>query len=431
VGVGIFLTIKSSNRLKEVELAPWERAAHSMRSLVVLRLRSAATMSDGSMSLIFSEYLPWLIFPLCLGAIAYYGYAIYAAKDFFAQPRNINLNFHPPITVLKPLCGLDLDAYENLASFCNQDYPCYQVIFVVREENDPSLTIVWQLMQEYRDRDISLVVNPGTIGTNLKVSNLANAIKEAKYEIVAIADSDIQVGPDYLQQVVQPLSDETVGVVTCLYNSKAKGLIANFEALATSCEFHPSVLVARKLEGIEFAFGSTIVTRQKVLDAIGGFEAIADCLADDFQLGKLPTTKGYKVVLSSYIVQHLLATESFFDLLSRQIRWARCVRVERFWSYLGLLFTHATVTSLLFLFFTLGSKLGWTVLGITWSLRLIAAHSIAIRYLKDPVTQKFFWLIPLRDLVSFVIWCCGLIGDQIEWRGKKFKLIKGGKLIEI
>ena len=374
------------------------------------------------------QYLSWLFLLLSIAAIAYYCYSIYAALDFFRNKPSVNPDFHPPITILKPLCGLEPDCYHNLASFVKQDYPEYQIVFAVRDAIDPIIPVVEQLQKDFPDRDLSLVIDPCIIGTNLKVSNLANAISKAKYEILIIADSDIVVESDYLQRVIQPLEDEKVGVVTCLYKSRIKGWLAVFEALNISTQFHPSVLTARKLEGISFAFGSTIVIRRQVLTEIGGFEAIADCLADDFQLGNLPSKQGYKVILSDYIVEHFLATNSIEDFLSRQVRWLRCIRVERFWDYLGLIFTQGTAISLLFLIVSFGSKFGWIIFGITNFVRLLMAWIVAVFYLKDEAAKKYFLFIPLRDAIGFILWVYGLIGNTIEWRGKKFKLIKGGKL---
>ncbi|OUL19756.1 glycosyl transferase [Nostoc sp. RF31YmG] len=369
-----------------------------------------------------------LLLILCLSAILFYCYSIYAAIAFFSQPHTIDPEFHPPITILKPICGIDRDAEQNLASFCQQDYPDYQIIFAVRDRQDPAIAIIAKIIQQFPDVDIHLVVSDRIIGANLKVSNLANAVTAAKHEIFLIADSDIRVGKDYLQRVIQPLKDQQVGVVTCLYRSLAPGWVTALEALGTSTDFHPSILVSNQLEDIKFAFGSTIVIRKQALEAIGGFEAIADYLADDFQLGYLPTQAGYKVILSNYIVDHVLATSTLAQTIQRQIRWARCIRVSRPWGYVGLLFTYGTVASLLLLLATGGSILGWTLLAITWVMRLLMSWIVAVKILNDQVAKKFFWVIPVRDLFHFAIWCSGFVGSTIAWRGQKLKLIKGGKL---
>lgn len=311
-----------------------------------------------------------LLFILSLSGIWFYIYAIYAARDFFRDTRAIDADFHPPVTILKPVCGLDSDTYDNLVSCCRQNYPEYQIVFTVRDRTDPVVAVVKQIIDEFPDLDIHLVVSDRTIGTNLKVSNLANAQAKAKYPLLAISDSDIRVGSDYLQQIVQPMKDPQVGVVTCLYRSLAQNWLASLEAIGTSTEFAAGVLVARKLRGINFAFGSTIVISTATLAAIGGFAAIADYLADDYQLGYLPAQKNYQVVLSNYIVEHSLTTDSLLGLIQHQLRWARGTRVSQPWGYIGLIFTYGTVTSLLFAIATHGSILGWTVLGIAWSLRL-------------------------------------------------------------
>ena len=368
-----------------------------------------------------------LLLILCLAAICYYCYGIYAAIEFFSHQTQIDRDFHPPITILKPICGLDIDTYENFASFCQQDYPEYQIIFGVRDGNDPSVQIVKKIIDDFPEIDISLVISR-TIGTNLKVSNLASAEVEAKYSLLLLADSDVRVGRDYLQRVIQPMRDESVGVVTCLYRPFVRGWVAILEAVGISTEYLAGVLVARSLEGMNFALGPTIAIRKSVLEAIGGFIAIADYLADDFQLGYLSAQAGYKVVLSDYIINHAIATENLIDLIDRQTRWNCCTRVSRPWGYLGLIFTHGTAMSILFLIATGGSIFGWAIAFLTWSTRLIMAWVVGVKSLKDPVTSKFLWLVPLRDLIGFAIWCYALVGNTFEWRGQQFKLTRAGKL---
>lgn len=375
-----------------------------------------------------TAYLPWLIFPFCCTAVLYYVYAIYAAVEFFQHEQPIDQRFHPAVTILKPLCGVDLNTYTNLASFCQQDYPQYQIVFGVRDVADPSIAVVRELIRALPEVDIDLVICDRTIGTNLKVSNLANAVEKAKYGVIVLADCDIFVQSNYLQHIVQPLANPQVGVVTCLYSSWTKGWLAGFEALGIATRNHANVLAAHKLEGMHFAFGSTIVIRRSVLERIGGFATLADYLADDFHLGNLPAKLGHQVVLSPHIVEHQLTTTSLSEFFHRQARWARCIRVERFWGYVGLLFTYGTTSGLLFLWATQGSVWGWSVMVITLGTRWLMAWVIASHYLQDRVAQQWWWLVPIRDLVNFVIWCYGMVGTTVEWRGYKYKLRKDGKL---
>ncbi|MBD2390288.1 MULTISPECIES: bacteriohopanetetrol glucosamine biosynthesis glycosyltransferase HpnI [Aphanizomenon] len=369
-----------------------------------------------------------LILILCLSAVLFYTYGVYTAIIFLRDSPPINPEFHPPVTILKPLCGIDQGTYTNLASFCQQNYPQYQIIFSVRSSTDPSIEVIEKLIQQFPEIDINLLVKDQIIGANLKISNLANAVTIAKYDILVIADSDIRVGSEYLKTVIQPLQDQKVGVVTCLYRSTAQGIATILEAICTATDFQVGILVSKQLEGIKFALGSTIVIRKTTLTKIGGFAAVADYLADDYQLGYLPTQIGEKVVLSNYIVEHGLGHSSLLDSINRQIRWARCIRVSRPWGYGGLIFTFGTISSLLLLITNSGSIFSWLVFSITFLMRLIMAWLIGVKLLNDSVTKKYFWLIPIADIVRFIIWCCGFFGNTIKWRGTKFKLVKDGKL---
>ena len=377
----------------------------------------------------FLHYLRFIPLFLCLSAIAYYGYAIYAAHRFFSQTDRYDPNFHPSVSILKPVCGRDRDAYKNLASFCGQDYPNYQIIFAVHDWADAGIDVIKQIISDFPVVDIQLVVSDRAIGTNRKVNNIANAMTKAQAEIILLADSDVFVEPNYLRQVVQPLNSLSVGVVTCLYRSMTEGWLTQLEALSSATEFLAGVLVSNQLEGVKFAMGQTIVMRRSVLEEIGGFEAIAGYLADDFQLGYLPTQAGYKGALSHHVVDHVMATTTLAGALQRQLRWMVGIRVSRPWGYLGLIFTYGTVASLLFLVITAGSIFGWIVLVITWTMRLAMAWFVGVKSIRDPVAKNLLWLVPLRDLISFVLWCYGFMGDTIQWRDHQFKLTRKGELV--
>ena len=206
--------------------------------------------------------------------------------------------------------------------------------------------------------------------------------------------------------------------------------VVNLEGIGISTEYMASVLVANQLEGIKFALGPTIAIKRDALNSFGGFPAIADYLADDFQLGYLPTKAGYKVVLSSYIIDHAIASPTWNDLIQRQMRWYLCTKFSRFWGYLGLIFTHGTALSLLFCLLE-GSRLGLVVLASTWTLRLIMAWVVGVKLLKDRIVTKLLWLVPMRDLISFALWCYCLVNNRIKWRGRQLKLIGKGKLQEV
>ncbi|MFM7441358.1 MAG: bacteriohopanetetrol glucosamine biosynthesis glycosyltransferase HpnI, partial [Snowella sp.] len=375
---------------------------------------------------------------LSIGSVIYYLYSLYATIIFFKQKQEIDPDFSPPLTILKPLCGLDWESYTALTSFCQQDYPLYQIIFSVQDSQDPSIDIVQKIQQDFPDLDIELVIHDREttlgdriLGINPKINNLANGAKKAKYPILVLSDSDIQVEKDYLKTIIQPFADPLVGVVTCLYNSLTEGWLAGFEALDITSQFCPKVLTARQLEGVKFAFGSTIAIRQETLDKIGGFASVADYLADDYQLGYLPSQNGYKVILSSYLVEHRLGNVTFNTFLHRQIRWFKCIRVERFWGYVGLIFTYGIINSFVLLLLTQNSLFGWSIFSLVWNIRFLTAYLITIKYLKDSNAKEFFLLIPLRDFVSFGIWCYSFIGNQVIWRDKTYQLLPNGQLSQL
>jgi len=374
---------------------------------------------------------------LCVPAIIYYCFGIYAAIAFFSNhllrsPKlasDRELSYQPPVSILKPVCGLDRDTYQNFASFCVQNYPQYQTIFAVRDRQDPVIAVIKQIIEDFPLLDIELVQSDRLIGTNYKISNLANALPQAKYEVLVLADSDVRVDPEYLNSLIQPLSDPKVGAVTCLYRPIMEGWVAKLEGIGISTDYLASVLVANQLEGIKFALGPTIALRKSVLAEIGSFEAIADHLADDYQIGYLTAKSGYKVVLSNYIIDHLISTDSFTDLLDRQLRWAYCTKVSRTWGYLGLFFTQGTATSFIFLATSHGSIWGWLGIAIALTTRIILAWVVGVWGLKDTSVSKFLWLVPIRDLLSFGIWVYSWFSNTMNWRGRRLKLSNEGKLI--
>jgi len=375
--------------------------------------------------------LLWLIFLiLVLGSIFYYLYSIYSAQKFFLFKDNIKWDFYPPISILKPLYGLEVNIVENLTSFIQQNYPSYQIIFCVREKDDPVINIVNNLIDNFPNYDLKLVVNNRLIGYNYKVSNLANGLEFCDYDLILIADSDIQVKPDYLATIIKPFQDEKVGIVTCLYQSLGNSLVSIIESIGICCDFIPSVLTARQLEGVKFAFGSTILIRKKVLERLGNFETIANSLADDFLLGNLTTTLGYEVILSNYIVTHNIEEETFNNYFLRQIRWFRCIKIQRFKGYLGMIFTQGLINSIIFMVMSKFSLLSLLLLLITFSLRLILGYLVGVKYLKNETCTQYLGLVFFVDIIRFFIWLIGLFGNKIQWKDNHFILDKNGQISE-
>jgi ceramide glucosyltransferase len=372
-----------------------------------------------------------------IAAIVYYIIAVVAGFLWFADRRRqraLGLNYTPPVTIFKPVRGADDEAYENFASFLRQDYPEYQIIFGLREESDPAIPIIRRLIADFPGRDIELVVSPDEFGHNAKVSNLQNMYAKAKHEVLLIADSDIRVEPDYLRRVIAPLRPRTdrpqVGMVTCLYRgTKAKTFAGLLENIGVSATFGPDVCSARALQGVKFAFGSTIAMRRETLERIGGFPALADYLADDFLLGNHAAKEGLEVVISDYVVEHVSAPDTFAAMLRHQVRWARTVRVSRPWGYRGMIMTHGVAAALMAALAWDFSGFALWLLALTIVARFLPLFVIGVYGLKDRALARYFWLAPVRDLIAFGVWAAGLAGDKIEWRGVKFRVTPGGKLI--
>jgi ceramide glucosyltransferase len=367
---------------------------------------------------------------LCLASTGYYLACIYAAWRFFSRPVISNRPEVPPASIMIPLCGKDFGAYENYVSFCLQDYSDYQIVFGVKDQADSSIPAIHRLMADFPQKDITLVISESSIGENPKVNNLHNMLKRARHEVIVLVDSDIRVKTDYLASIVPELADERVGLVTCLYRAgEAPNLAAKLEALGITGEFAPGVLVAWLIEGLSFAFGATIATTKKHLQAIGGFEAVANYLADDFMLGKLVSQAGYEIRLSSHVVEIVLPPATLRSMIKHQIRWARGIRACRPWGYLGSMVTHGTVLALLLVLADKGSLLSLSLLAVTLCSRMTMSYMVAIRRLGDNLVRWNFWLLPLRDFFGFFFWCLGQMGKNVEWRGTTFRLIDNGKMV--
>src|SRR5271168_3487985 len=338
----------------------------------------------------------------------------------------------PPISILKPLKGTDPEIYESFRSHCLQDYPEYEIIFGVSDPNDPTIESVRALQREFPDRRLQLLVSPRVLGANVKVSNLAQMLAEARYDYLIVNDSDIRVEPDYLRRVTAPLADSRVGMVTCLYRGMSGPTLGSrLEALGIGTDFCPSVLAARQLEGgIRFGLGSTLAFRRAELEKIGGFTSFVDYLADDYELGRRIAGLGLSVELSDVVVETYLPPYRLREFFAHQLRWARGVRDARAGGYLGLVFTFGFLWSLLALAASGGALWAWGALAATIFLRLAVALVVGQGILRDRQLLKHAWLIPLRDLAATAIWFASLGGHTVTWRGDRFHL-KKGKLTRI
>ncbi|MBZ5679608.1 MAG: bacteriohopanetetrol glucosamine biosynthesis glycosyltransferase HpnI [Acidobacteriia bacterium] len=367
----------------------------------------------------------------------YYLLCLWGARNFLlgrkAADRSVRpTQFLPPVSILKPLKGIDPDIYESFRSHCLQEYPEYEIILGVSDRSDPAVASVEQLQREFPDRHVRLVVCPKGLGANVKVSNLAQMLPQARYEHLIVNDSDIRVERDYLQRVIAPLADLKVGMVTCLYRGVAASTLGSrLESLGISTDFCAGVLAARQLEsGIRFGLGSTLAFRRADLARAGGFESLLDYLADDYELGKRIADLGLSVVLSDAVVETHLPAYDLRGFLSHQLRWARGVRDSRAGGYLGLAFTFGLFWSCLALILTYGAAWVWASFGLTLFLRLAVALAIGKAVLRDGGLLRHLWLLPLRDFIAVGVWITSFAGHTVTWRGDRFRL-KDGRLMRI
>jgi ceramide glucosyltransferase len=327
---------------------------------------------------------------------------------------------------LKPIKGIDPEAYQNFVSFCEQDYPDYEVLFGVADGDDPAVDVIEQAQRVYPDVAARLVVGASR-GANRKVGILQRLVAEARFEHLAISDSDIRVGHDYLRRIVHPLAAPEVGLVTCPYKAAgATSVAAKLAALHMGVTFLPSVCVARLvLRG--FAMGSTVVVRRSELRSIGGFAGIADHLADDYEIGARIARAGKRAIVSDYVVDTIVGKPTLLEQWHREIRWVRCTRVSRPLEYPGLVLSLSTPLALFAVLATGFAPIGWWLLAGSLALRWLIAWLVTDLTEDWQARRALAWL-PVRDVLSGVVWCSGFVGHCVRWRGEQYVLCSDGTM---
>ncbi|MFP5230480.1 MAG: bacteriohopanetetrol glucosamine biosynthesis glycosyltransferase HpnI [Acidobacteriota bacterium] len=368
---------------------------------------------------------------LTVAGLGYYLIALWSARAYLRR-RRFPAGFAPPVSILKPLHGLDPGMLEAFASHCHQNYPAdYELLFGVSRLDDPAAAVVEQLQGQFPQRTIRLIHTPEVLGPNGKVSNLAQMMRHARYEYLICNDSDIRVGPNYLAHVMAPFAPQQglrpVGLVTALYRGRAhRTLGSRLEALGISTDFAPGVLTSRFLEhGIHFGLGSTLAVSRRALDAIGGLAPLADYLADDYLLGARVAHAGFEVELTSEIVETHVPEWSFSGYLHHQLRWARAMRDSRSGGYAGLLFSYGLVWAMLNLVASGLSLPAIALLSLALMFRVSLALGIGVGILDDRQVLRDLWLLPVRDLLALGVWAWSYASDTIAWRDERFVLKRG------
>jgi ceramide glucosyltransferase len=371
-----------------------------------------------------------LFMALTIASWIYWVVAWWLVRIFFNSRQTYDLSFAPPVSILKPVKGLDHQAYKNFASFCQQDYPEFELLFAVADPADEAVGVIEQLKQEYPQIQIRIITAPDR-GSNHKASLLHALALQARYEVLVASDSDMRVNPDYLHRIVAPLNDPHVGLVTCPYKGEEPlTFTARLEALHMGITFLPSVLVGQRVLKMRFAMGATVALRKENLNQIGGFAAIADYLADDYQLGVRISNLGLRVHLSDYVVASILGATTFPEQWHREVRWAHCNRVSRPLEYPGILLSFSTPLAFLVLLFSAFSQLGWWALVTSLTLRWTVGWLITGNT-DDQEGRRWLCWLPIRDMLSALIWCAGFLSRRVTWRGEEFALRSDGRLVAV
>ena len=366
---------------------------------------------------------------MTLCGIAFCAVSLWASRRFRLSVRErLPTAFTPPVSILKPVKGADAESYEAFRSHCIQDYSGdYEIIFGVNDAADPAIPLVQKLIAEFPSRNIRLVICSEVFGTNRKVSNLIHLLCESKYDYVLVNDGDIHVTREYLSSVMSSFSATDLGMVTCLYRGRPSNTFSSrLEALGISTDFSAGVLTARYMEdGLSFGLGSTLAMSRSALEKIGGFEAVVDYLADDYELGKRIGDAGLKVQLAPIIVETSVPPYSFSQFWEHQIRWARTMRASRPRGYRGLVLTYPLPWSILLVLISPSVSWSWTLFAAALGARGAQAFSLGWLTLRDRFLFRESWLMPLRDALALATWIWSYAGNTITWRGERFRLKDG------
>ncbi|MGZ4843273.1 MAG: bacteriohopanetetrol glucosamine biosynthesis glycosyltransferase HpnI [Candidatus Angelobacter sp.] len=363
---------------------------------------------------------------LLTGSLVYCVLVVVATRRFLSATLPAP-GSKPPISVLKPLCGHDDGLEENLRSFFVQDYPEYEVLFGVHRPDDPAVAVAEKIIGEFSSRiSARLIVTGESPIPNAKAFSLNRMVREARYDVLVMSDSDVRVTPSLLSHLAQEFQSEHIGLISCPYRAvPGKSLWSRLEAIGMNTELLGGVLVARMIEGMRFALGCTVAVRRSVLEGMGGFGYLQEFLAEDFVIGQRAAELGHGVLFSAYVIEHRIGSQNMVRNLGHRMRWARSTRRSRPAGYWGQIFTYPLPLALL-LWASYSSA--WPFVLLTLILRGGAALATARYVVHDPVTQEQWWLLPVQDVIGFFVWISGFVGDKIVWRDRKCTVLRDGRL---
>jgi ceramide glucosyltransferase len=362
---------------------------------------------------------------LLLVALAPFGYyivAIVAARRFFAK-RLLPLaaDFTPPVSILKPIYGLDRETYENYASFCRQDYPEFEILFCVSDDLDPAVPVIQKIIADFPERSIRLLVGSELLGASDKVNKLCRMVREARHEIVIVTDSDVRLDPGFLRAIAGAFRDPEVGGVTCLYRGLTDGsFAAGLEGMGSSTDFAAGVLVNWLGGKIDFMLGAIMATTKKNLAEIGGFEALVDYFCDDFELGNRIARNGHHIELSTFPVSIVYPRETLLEAFRHQVRWNLSIRYSRAAGHLGLIFTQGLPWMILAALVAPSLTIALAYVAAYVVLRSEMARNVGVWGMQDRALRAKLALLPVRDAFAFAVWLASFFPQRIRWRDKEF-----------
>ncbi|MGA3294748.1 MAG: glycosyltransferase [Candidatus Acidiferrales bacterium] len=363
----------------------------------------------------------------------YYLLILYSTARFLRVSKRENppnTDFTPPVSCLKPIKGLDIEAYENYASFCRQDYPKYEIVFCV-DPDDPAIPVLEKLIRDFPERQIRLLLGSGRNAVNDKVARLVRLTNEAKYDLFVITDGDVRVKPDYLRAVVAPFRDPKVGAATCLYISTREiTFLQALQSISMTSDFFAGILVAWQLDGVKFTLGQSIVTTRKNIEGFGGYPVLEDRPADDLYIGRLAAEQGYDTKLLPYVVETVADFHSLHDLLFKRVRWMTVMRHMRPWGHFGLIFTWGLPWALVAVATHPSAGVAIGYLGGYALCRVAITWMIGVRTMKQTGIWKKMPLVPLWDAMAFCIWLVSFGQRTIRWRGIDY-FLREGKFIPV
>jgi ceramide glucosyltransferase len=392
------------------------------------RVRSVLMGSLGSIAAAARQDASTALLVLVLVSLAYACVALLRVA-LFRLPEKPEGTFTPPVTLLKPVCGLEPEPalFDCLRSFCEQDYPTYQVVFGVRDAADPAVPVIERLLRELPHLDATLVIDARVYGANRKLSNLTNMFGAARHDILISADADGHVGPRYLRDVVAPFANPRVGAVTCLYKGKPLNGVWSFLGAAFMNDwFLPSVLIALAGGQLRFLFGNTMAIRRALLEQIGGFRGLTTYLADDYLIGRRVTALGFEVHLASCVVETVVSEPRLKKLFRHELRWGRTFRTVQPVGWFLSIVTDTTVLALLFLMASGASLLSLWILGAAIGLRF-GLHFVVRRRFGIGGPDRL-WLVPVRDLLSFAVRIVSFFGRSLVWKNERFVVVSAGRI---